>query len=247
MGVKGNTKRAFGDSSDSESESEEDKFGQYVKRKAAEANKRVQNAKKFEFDVESETEKPSKEQPAKSRFIGNILESRKQRELDKLQAQSLKIKLERKLEGEELKGRETFVTESYREKQALIHEAETRAQNEEMKEKQDGAIGVYHFTRKLLLDDDDNDDDDTTSESKTATRTLQERKNITFENDVYRAKPSKITRSFVNSSNKQDVGPGSTNTKNQIQIFLASQKSQEELEKLTQEYWKRSNTKKIKS
>ena len=77
MGLKGNTKRAFGDSSDSESESEEDKFGQYVKRKAVEANKRVQNAKKFEFDVESETEKPSKEQPAKSRFIGNILESRK--------------------------------------------------------------------------------------------------------------------------------------------------------------------------
>ncbi len=68
-----------------------------------------------DIEAERESKKPKKQDDGGSKYIERLMEAKKQRNMDKLYVQDLKVQKERELEGDEFKDKESFVTSGYKE------------------------------------------------------------------------------------------------------------------------------------
>lgn len=68
-----------------------------------------------DIEAERESKKPKKQDNGGSKYIERLMEAKKQRNMDKLYVQDLKVQKERELEGDEFKDKESFVTSGYKE------------------------------------------------------------------------------------------------------------------------------------
>lgn len=68
-----------------------------------------------DIEAQRELKKPKGQDDGGSKYIERLLEAKKQRQMDKLYLQDLKVQKERELEGDEFKDKETFVTTGYKE------------------------------------------------------------------------------------------------------------------------------------
>lgn len=77
------------------------------------------NSEIYQYDEVYDDFKPQEDVRAKddgeAKYIGKLLEAKRQRSMDKLYVQDLKIQKEREFEGDEFKDKESFVTNGYKE------------------------------------------------------------------------------------------------------------------------------------
>ncbi|KAJ7219308.1 coiled-coil domain-containing protein 55-domain containing protein [Mycena pura] len=108
--------------------------------KMREAKARQKEAK----ELESKERKP--------KYIHGLLNSAKTRKLDYLRAEEKLVQREREAEGGEFDGKESFVTQAYKDQMAAVRAAEEEEKKrEELLKKQGGASsGMAHFYRRLL-------------------------------------------------------------------------------------------------
>ncbi|PWN52519.1 hypothetical protein IE53DRAFT_385030 [Violaceomyces palustris] len=103
------------------------------------------------YDTMKEAEKKAKEKrqaenaERKPKYIGNFLDSAEQRKTDRLRAEAKMIQREREAEGDEFADKEAFVTNAYKEQQALLEKAEEeeREREERQRAKSKGMAGFY--------------------------------------------------------------------------------------------------------
>ncbi|GCE97523.1 hypothetical protein ZYGM_003064 [Zygosaccharomyces mellis] len=124
----------------------ENGFMNYIREKADRSKKRAKDSS-VNFNIAeneiSDNKLASNDElePSRSKYMHQLLESKKRRELDKLHAQSVKIKLERKLEGFE--DAEEIVTGGYRQKKEKYEQADELAQDERDKEAIDNQNSIF--------------------------------------------------------------------------------------------------------
>ncbi|CAR27683.1 hypothetical protein ZYGR_0N01680 [Zygosaccharomyces rouxii] len=119
---------------------DEDGFMNYVREKADQSRKRAKDssgdvkiAEQEILNQELSHDAVSGElESSGSKYMDQLLESRKRRELDRLHAQSIKMRLERKLEGAE--DSEEIITDGYRQKKEKYERADELAQDEQNRE-----------------------------------------------------------------------------------------------------------------
>lgn len=88
-----------------------------------------------DIEAERESKKPKKQDNGGSKYIERLMEAKKQRNMDKLYVQDLKVQKERELEGDEFKDKESFVTSGYKE---FREERMKEQENENMGNKSQG-------------------------------------------------------------------------------------------------------------
>ncbi len=88
-----------------------------------------------DIEAERESKKPKKQDDGGSKYIERLMEAKKQRNMDKLYVQDLKVQKERELEGDEFKDKESFVTSGYKE---FREERMKEQENENMGNKSQG-------------------------------------------------------------------------------------------------------------
>lgn len=81
-----------------------------------------------DIKAQEEIRKPKLQDDGEAKYIGKLLEAKRQRNMDKLYIQDLKVQKERELEGDEFKDKESFVTSAYKEfqQERLKEENESR-------------------------------------------------------------------------------------------------------------------------
>ncbi|EDO15096.1 hypothetical protein Kpol_1071p2 [Vanderwaltozyma polyspora DSM 70294] len=118
----------FGDgNNDSDSDGNDD-FNQYIKEKSAKSKKLSTDASvESQVDFSKDIIVPSSTHATKSSYINELLESKRQRDEDKLYMKSKKLKLERELTKEDSTNdatEEEFITESYKHQKQLYEDIE---------------------------------------------------------------------------------------------------------------------------
>lgn len=83
------------------------------------------------------------------KYIDGILESAEQRKRDRLRAEARTIQKQRQAEGDEFAGKESFVTNAYKEQQAELAKAEEQ-QNKEESQQRESSKGMGTFYRDML-------------------------------------------------------------------------------------------------
>lgn len=127
----------------------ENSFKNYIREKADRSKKRAKDSSANFNIAENEISDnelsssvgPDELETSRSKYMHQLLESKKRRELDKLHAQSVKIKLERKLEGFE--DAEEIVTDGYRQKKEKYEQADELAKDEQDKEAIDNQNSIF--------------------------------------------------------------------------------------------------------
>ncbi|CDF90592.1 ZYBA0S07-04632g1_1 [Zygosaccharomyces bailii CLIB 213] len=217
-----------------------DEFAKYVQEKSAQSRKRTKQDVAGTRNVIDQL--VNKADPAcsnmltlGSKYMTKILDSKKQRELDRLHAQSLKMQLERRLEGD---AGEQIITESYVQKKEIYEKADLLAEQEsykEDKEKQNAVIGERGVAMRMLISEEE---PNSSPESPLELNTEKHEKfDTTFGNDVYvneTIKPTsehEVTREDLDLSQKQIL----------VKTFLKSNKTAQQIEFLIKQYWERQN------
>lgn len=227
---------------ENEGEDNEDGFMNYVREKAGQSRKRAKeistNVKIAEdglHDGESSSSVvPDEVESSSSKYINQLLESKKRRELDRLHAQSVKMKLERKLENSE--DAEEIITEGYRKKKAIYEKADELAQDEQTKEiidHQASILGAEGVALKMVA-------------TKTAPDNYQQPLEFPedpskpaqkhFGNDVY---VNKSVRSTPMWGKQDDLDP--SQKLECVKKFLKSNKTKKDIDSLVQQYLERHN------
>lgn len=236
--VKRKKASVFGDDDGSDNS---DEFAKYVQEKSAQSRKRTKQDVAGTRNVIDQL--VNKADPVcsnlltpGSKYMSKILDSKKQRELDRLHAQSVKVQLERQLEGD---AGEQIVTESYVQKKESYEKADLLAEQErykEDKEKQNVVIGERGVAMRMLVSEEEpNTPPELPLDLNTKDR---EKFNTTFENDIYvneTIKPTserEVAREDLDLSQKQNL----------VKTFLKSNKTAQQIEFLIKQYWERQNS-----
>lgn len=239
--MKNPRKRAFSNSSDSESDSEnEGDFRDYIKRKSAAVQKALP-AQTFDLEdgiVSKEQPKDTSKRPASSKVLSNFKESKKQRDLDKLYSESLKAQLERESESPALKDKESFVTKAYEDRRRELDGAAQLASKEQQSDVTGGA-NAYNFQRIYLVDKEEEGSGEGEQQIEGSQQIAEIPK--VYENDVYVANRDTYKRDVkISPKLHQLVGEPRVEIKSLVMEFLTSGISNEEIELQKKQYFERS-------
>lgn len=216
-------------------------FMEYVREKTEQSRKR---AKEGSASIEIAQNEIRKEELSKdnepetrgSSYMDQLIESKRRRELDRLHAQSVKTRLERKLEGSD--NAEEIVTDGYRQKKESYDKAEELAQdeqNKELMESQDSIWGADGVALKMIATEEPQEN---RQQSVEYTKDSSKPKEVFshFGNDVY-VNESIQTRHLWDRQDDLDH----TQTVESVKKFLKSGKTKQDVDDLVKQYWKRHN------
>ncbi|GAV53676.1 hypothetical protein ZYGR_0AK01780 [Zygosaccharomyces rouxii] len=221
---------------------DEDGFMNYVREKADQSRKRAKDSsadlKVTEHKISSQempNEAVSDElESSDSRYMDQLLESKKRRELDRLHAQSVKMKLERKLEGSE--GAEEIITDGYRQKKEKYERADELAQdeqNEEVIDSRNSILGAEGVALKMIA---------TNTARENYQQPLGSAENhskpteIHYSNDIY---VNESVRSTLLWEKQDDLSP--VQKLECVKKFLQPKKTKQDIDILAKQYSERHN------
>lgn len=233
-------KKAFGGDSSSDSDGSEDELHGYLHKKALKSQKTLQNVGAFNFDNDIDSCAPVKTQPPKqSRFIGNILASKKQRELDRLYSESVRNTFSNGIQEHVKNAGDVYVTGAYQEKKRQIEDAEKIALAEQGREFAETNLNAFRYNARILNDASEKHDQSLSNVGDAAQSTdavrEKEKKLKSYKNDIYispniSSKPSgQKARKMAKQAAPVEV----------VQKFLASSVTACELKLLREEYFAR--------
>ncbi|SCU90999.1 LADA_0F07536g1_1 [Lachancea dasiensis] len=236
-------KRAFGGGNDSSDGSDDEQgFKQYVQEKRAkishslpESNQGFENGDLYLAPKEVIKER----KPSVSKFIGNFMAAKEQRNLDKLYHESLRAEMEIQKSGTP---QERYLTESYKDRRQEMEDASKAARQEEVQEKQDMTRGrpLQTLLMNQKVADEPREYDQQTDVKK---RTKSYGINGFYRNDVYIGNGPKHDVSSVperlQTLHKEVSQLPQNNRKKLIELFLVSTKSAGEIERQRRLYHER--------
>lgn len=244
------SKRPVFDESDSDSDSTGSSFREYLNKKSEQSNKRARSssalaAAKDGFQDESPKINRSEDESTSSTFISGLLESKRQREMDKLHSQSIRTRLENELQKTSSSNEESFITEGYKEKKKDYDNAEALVAEEENQDDDDVKKLYGGSTRgmalRILMSEQALPKDSQLSKDQERTGEGVVDKAPVFENDVYRAKDYKVSGSRSLNEVPQESSVKLRPEEKQLCIreFLKSTVSANDIEKHIKSYNKR--------
>lgn len=181
----------------------------------------------------------------KSSYIHNLLESKKQRDLDRLHSQSVKIRLERDLESSNATNEELFYTQSYRDKRDQYERADKLAEDELLQEnvRKEGSTlthSVPSVALQFLISDESKEktSDDRYQANNDEPKSTEKPNTKKVGNDVYKGKSQKLFNSsgpkLAEMKGPLDLDPALK--ERCIREFLRSTKTLEDIELLAKQY-----------
>lgn len=216
----------------------DDGFMKYVQEKSARSKKLSKTdaaeARTVADQLVGQVSPIAADVPTRSKYISNLLDSKKQRELDRLHAQSVKVRLERQLEGS---GKEEIITKGYEKKKESYEKADQLAEresNQEIREKQSSLIGASGMALKMLTSEPEVH---TSVSSDYASRCNPNKAEIRFENDIY---VNEAGRPSGQAAAQDDLDP--VQKQILVEAFLKSKKTSSDIALLRKQYWERQNS-----
>ncbi|AET39854.1 uncharacterized protein Ecym_5064 [Eremothecium cymbalariae DBVPG len=220
---------------DNDSDDDSDSFQGYMKKRAELSRKRSRTVAHEEYSslLDNEAEKESSKVPGESKFIQGFLQSKKQRQLDELQTQALKIELHRKLEAgaQDAADSEEFITEGYKEQKEKLKQANIQRLEEEIKEREHSS---RHFTAQLL--GVAREIDKKVADGIISDEQMKPRAQVIVKNDVYVSNKNIWMKKGVLNSTGKVVSKRSDAMLKLVENFLKSSMKVEDIEKLRIKY-----------
>lgn len=181
----------------------------------------------------------------KSSYIHNLLESKKQRDLDRLHSQSVKIRLERDLETSAATKEELFYTQSYKDKKNQYERADKLAEDELLQEnEQIEGNPLTHSAPSVALqfliseEGKEKKDAEKFQADNDEPKFIAEPNTKKVENDVFIRKPLESFNSscpkFAELKDPLDLDPALK--ERCIREFLRSTKTFQDIELLAEQY-----------
>lgn len=200
-------KRPAFDESDSESDSTGNGFKEYLEKKSLQSSKKAKSSQAIAVaesglpkDESGDSKRPAKLNEASS-FMGDLLKSKRQREVDMLHSQSIRNRLENDLQKKSDDPDQTFITEGYKVKRKEYDQAELQAAEESDRDADAPNEEALHggsargLALRMLMSDVPAQKDEAVEGEDERSGKNDIKAPRTFENDVYRAEPSKVKSS----------------------------------------------------
>lgn len=230
-------------------------FTKYVKEKSAKIQKHISqnsNNPAFEFEGKSpNNDTQTVRQDSKSSYIKSLLNSKKQRDSDKLYLQSMKNQLQNDLERTSHGNEESIITEGYQAKKKEYELASKLAEEEEIEQFKtydheplgNSAQGV---ALKLLLEEQDVETSNNSAKNMIIEPSISETPTVTncrpvkFENDIYIAEGYDVSNSRSRTSDREETLVWSIPLKEKlVKAFLLSTKTPEDIKAKLEQYKER--------
>lgn len=209
-------------------DSSEGKFQEYITKRVVSTKSISQKAElQYSMEDDKQVEERSEEVPRRSKFMQKFLESKQQKKVDKLEAESLRININKQLENDQINEKESFVSESYKVKKSIMNKAVLVSTEDNQ-----GQVCTESFMIAKQILKEDSDCEQENVERTKEVEIVDTKSGGKIENDIYVCE-NVGNRSWSKSKEIVSV------CKESVEEFLKSRVSDIEIRKHREEYFVR--------